>query len=362
MVSLIISLLILFAAACLLIAYKLNKIFSAREKDSSSALYRKFSIVIAAQNEEKNIAGLIGSLSGIDYPLQNIEIIIVDDNSSDGTYNLAVNFAEPYSQIKVLKINEKKLPGKKGVLSFGISNAQNEYILITDADCRPESKWIKKYSCRFSDGFDFLFGIAPFITDESLINKISSFENLRSSLISFAAASIGGPYSASARNLGFRKSSFTALSGYSNVQETLSGDDDLLLREAVKNKMKIGVVPFDGSKVYSFTKSNFRDYVKQKSRHIKTSFHYLPVHKVILSFWHLINIFFLLSPLLFNVNTLFLLLFFVKISFDLILVLTFQKRFGYKFHLVEIIYLQVIYELFLVVNFLGALLKKDVWH
>jgi len=362
MLYLILLLTILFAASCLIIAYHVNKNFTAGQKDYSSAPRKKFSVVIAARNEEKNIPALIGSLAEINYPAENYEVIIADDNSSDRTYSLASKLAEASSHIKILRIDGKELPGKKGVLWFGISKALNEYILITDADCIPERNWLNNYSSKFTEGFDFLFGIAPFIADGSFINKISCFENMRSSLIGFAAASMSIPYSASARNFGFRKSSFISLKGYFNIQETLSGDDDLLLREALKNKMKIGVVPFDGSKVYSFTKSNLTDYIKQRSRHTKTSFYYLPVHKILLSYWHLINIFSLLSPLLLYDNPIFLLLFLTKIFFDLFLVLAFQKKFGYKFNPVEIVYLQIFYELFLVINFFGALLRKDVWR
>ena len=87
-----------------------------------------------------------------------------------------------------------------------------------------------------------LFGIAPFYQKKNLVNKISCFENLRSSVLSFSMASIGLPYTAAARNFGFSKNAFESLGGYSKTKDTKSGDDDLLLREAVKNKLKIGVV------------------------------------------------------------------------------------------------------------------------
>ncbi len=63
-----------------------------------------------------------------------------------------------------------------------------------------------------------------------------------------------------------------------------SGDDDLLLREAVKNKMKIGVVTESGSFVYSETKKTFSEYFQQKARHTQTSFHYLKKHQLSLVF------------------------------------------------------------------------------
>jgi cellulose synthase/poly-beta-1,6-N-acetylglucosamine synthase-like glycosyltransferase len=353
---------ILFILSCLLIAYFVHKNFSGCEKIYQPSFEKKFSILIAAKNEELKIPDLNKSLVKLNYPADKTEIIIADDNSADNTYYSALKTAEPFPHIKVLKAAEKKLPGKKGVLNYALSKTSNEYILITDADCIPERDWVNKYSAKFSEGYNFLFGIAPFIPDGNIINKISCFENMRGSLITFAAAGMGIPYSASARNFGFRKSSFISLNGYFNTRQTLSGDDDLLLREALKNKLKIGTVPFEGSKVFSYTKKNLKDYMRQKSRHTKTSFYYLPLHQILLSFWHLSNIFFLLSPLISIVNPIFFLLFLIKIFSDLFLVLMFQKKFGYGFRPLQIIYLQFFYELFLILNLFGALFKKDKWN
>ena len=352
---------VLFIIGCLLIAYYVFKNFSGQEEDAGYLFDKRFSIVIAAKNEQLLIADLIKSLAKINYPAEKLEILIVDDNSTDCTYQSALKTAEAYFNIKILRADKKKLPGKKGALDYAISNACGEYIMITDADCIPEKEWVKNYSAKFSEGYDLLFGIAPFIAGGNIINKISCFENLRSSLITFAAAGMGIPYSASARNFAFKKSSFLRLNGYFNTLDALGGDDDLLLREALKKKLKIGTVAFNGTKVFSFTKKNLNDYLKQKSRHTKTSFHYLPFHQVLLASWHLVSLFFLFSPLLSAINPLFLSLFFIKISADLLLVLIFQRKFGYGFNPLQIIYLQIFYELFLILNFFNALFRKDNW-
>jgi cellulose synthase/poly-beta-1,6-N-acetylglucosamine synthase-like glycosyltransferase len=323
---LLISLLFIFSS--LTVAYHVYKIFSQTAKETDSFADKNFSIIIAAKNEESNIPALIGSLKNLRYREEKTEIIITDDNSSDNTFNSASEIAALTYNVRVFKAENKKLQGKKGVLDLGISKSSGEYILITDADCIPEPDWINGYCSRFSQGYDLLFGVAPFVPGGNIINKISCFENMRSSLITFAAASLGVPYSASARNLGFRKSSFYSLNGYYNTRETLSGDDDLLIREALRNKLKIGTVTSEGSKVFSCTKNSFKDYFRQKSRHTKTSFYYMPLTQVLLSFWHSINIFFLLSPFLLLINPLFISLFLIKICFDLLLVLKFQKRFG----------------------------------
>jgi cellulose synthase/poly-beta-1,6-N-acetylglucosamine synthase-like glycosyltransferase len=319
------------------------------------------SIIIAARNEAENIPPLINALSKLKYNSSLFEVIIVDDNSPDETYEVADYLTSNMPNFSVIRADNKSLPGKKGVLTAGISRAVFDFILVTDADCIPQKEWLTAYSKKLSLGYDVIFGVAPFYQKESLINNISRFENLRSNLLTFSAASFGIPYSAAARNFGFRKSSFGKLEGYSKTTETLSGDDDLFIREAFKKKMKIGFVEDKDSFVYSSAKEKLKEYLKQKARHTQTSLYYLPVHKWLLGSWHLLNLFFLFSPLLIFINPAFITLFIIKAAVDIVIVYNLQEYFGYDFNPYKIIYLQIFYEIFLIINFLNALRGKIDW-
>jgi len=321
----------------------------------------KFSIIVAAKNEENNLSQLINSLKNQAYPENLFEVIIVNDNSTDNTFEKGNELTSGLNNFAIYKVKEKKYPGKKGALQFGIEKSNNPFILITDADCLPGKNWIKSFSNKFELEYDFIFGPAPFIQANSFINNISCFENLRASLLTLTAAKAGFPYSAAARNFGFRKSSFEELGGYSNTVETLSGDDDLLLREAIKNKLKIGIAVENESLVLSSTVESFNGYLKQKARHTTTSFHYLLIHKILLGVWHLLNILMLLSPALMIFDSKFLIIFLLKLAGDLNVVLTTQRYFGYRFNFMEIFIQQVIYELMLIVNFFNAEFKKTEW-
>ena len=319
------------------------------------------SIIISAKNEANNVYSLFNSLKAIDYPKNIFEIIFVDDNSTDLTFLKAEQFKDELTNLKILKAENKKYSGKKGALSLGISNALNNYILITDADCIVSPCWLKRYSEKFSHGFDFLFGNAPYIYEPGLVNSISRFENLRTFFLSTYAVKLHVPYSVTARNFGFNKTSFDKIKGYENTKETLGGDDDLLIREAIKNKMKIGYIPDKDASVYSRTKKTLKNYLAQKTRHTKTSLYYLPVHKIILGSWHLINLGALFSPLLGFYNKWFFIPFIIKIICDILIVKTNETKSGYRFGSLEIIYLQVIYEFLIVINFMNALFREDKW-
>lgn len=354
----IIFLVLTFLLINLLFYISIKKTFSKKNNHISEL---KFSVVVAAKNEEENIINLIAALDNLDYDKNLYEVIIVDDNSFDKTYEKAFKQIKDKENFLIISAKKKTFPGKKGALTIGIEKAQNDIIMITDADCIPQKDWLKVYSGLFSKGYDFIFGAAPFFKDKSFINKLSCFENIRSSILTFSTAIFGIPYSAAARNFGFKKSSFEKIKGYSNTLETLSGDDDLLLREAVKNKMRIGLATDIYSFVYSKTKDNIKDYLKQKARHTETSLHYLLSHKFLLGLWHLMNLLFLCSPLLIFIDSSFILLFIIKLLTDIVVVSNLQKYFGYDFNPLKISYLQIMYELFLVLHFFIALIRKNDW-
>lgn len=92
------------------------------------------SIIIPARNEQMDIEACVMSLVNQDYP--NLEIIIVDDDSTDNTPYIADNLASKYENIKVLHL--KELPdgwtGKPNALYKGAEKANGIYLLFSDAD------------------------------------------------------------------------------------------------------------------------------------------------------------------------------------------------------------------------------------
>lgn len=321
----------------------------------------KISIIVAAKNEADNLAKLISALKNFNYSKNDYETIIVDDNSDDDTFQIAEELISSLNNFSVVCAKNKKYEGKRGVLDYGISLAKHPFILITDADCTPEKEWLLIASEKFNCECDFIFGNAPFIQKGNIVNKVVCYENFKNSLLAISAANLGFAYTASARNFGFKKSAFEKISGYKNTTDTISGDDDLLLREAVKNKLKVCTFMAQDSFVYSETKDTFKDYLSQRARHTQSSFHYLFKQKMFLALWHLFNIAFILSTLLMFINLFFILPFVFKLTFDLITVLTYQKKLGYKFKIAEVIYLQFLYEIFIIIHFFNAKSGKIEW-
>ena len=87
------------------------------------------SILVPAYNEEVCIQKTIKDLLNLQYPSKKLEIIVIDDGSTDKTYALAKEFQS--SRVKVLT---KKNGGKGTALNYGLNHARGEFIASMDAD------------------------------------------------------------------------------------------------------------------------------------------------------------------------------------------------------------------------------------
>lgn len=101
----------------------------------------KISIIIPSRNEEKFIGDCLNSVIANDYSKDDLEILIVDGASEDGTRDIIKSYARKYSFIKLFD-NPKKI--KAVALNIGIENSRGEYILIMDVHAGYEKDYLSK--------------------------------------------------------------------------------------------------------------------------------------------------------------------------------------------------------------------------
>jgi cellulose synthase/poly-beta-1,6-N-acetylglucosamine synthase-like glycosyltransferase len=106
----------------------------------------KVSIIIPAHNEELCIRDTLQSLIRIDYP--GLEILLVDDGSTDKTYANAEPFAGIYAD-KTVKIFRKPQGGKASALNLAFHYSTGEFIVCMDADSQPASDSVRMLLRRF---------------------------------------------------------------------------------------------------------------------------------------------------------------------------------------------------------------------
>ncbi len=258
-----------------------------KRKLPNTAFNKPVSVLICAKNEAKNLKKHLPHFINQSYP--NFELVLINDRSRDKTLEIMKEFHQQYpTKIKIVDVkeNEQFWGSKKYALTLGIKAASNEYLLFSDADCKPVSEhWISEMTQHFSEK-DIVLGYGAYTkVKKSFLNKLIRFETLLTAIQYFSFAKIGSPYMGVGRNLAYTKSLFFSVNGFADHIKIKSGDDDLFINQvATKNNTTncFSANSFTESK----PKTTFKNWILQKRRHVSTATHYKPVHKFLLGLFY----------------------------------------------------------------------------
>lgn len=243
---------------------------------SSSHPLTRVSVVIAARNEEQNIARTIRDILAQHYPGELLEIIVIDDHSTDNTAEIIRSFAA--EGVKFIKLNtDKPLNSyKKRAISEGIAIATGELIVTTDADCRMGKEWLCSVVSYYEQHGAYMVSSPVIYSEEkSLFEKLQTLEFLY--LIGLGAAAIGNkhPSTCNGANLAYKREVFYEMGGFQGIEDLASGDDELFLHKvAAKYPEKIGFCKSTDAVVYTDAKENLSAFISQRKRWASKSTRY----------------------------------------------------------------------------------------
>lgn len=129
-----------------LVIFWIHIMFLKGDKDIKLKRFPKVSIIVPAYNEEKNIGRTIKSLLNLKYPKDKLQIIVVNDESTDNTAEVVKKFKN------VLLVNNKhKGISKASALNNGLRNANGEFVGCLDADSEVNNDVLLKMLPLFED-------------------------------------------------------------------------------------------------------------------------------------------------------------------------------------------------------------------
>jgi len=184
-------------------------------------------LVVPAYNEGPVIQQALRSLLLLDYP--NYEILIIDDGSSDDTYEKALAVAREDHQVTV-RVITKKNGGKADALNTGMSAARGEFILNMDGDTKLSRNTLRACIRHFDDPrVGAVAGNVKVLNRENLLTRVQALEYVEGLAMARKAQSFMRAVNIIPGPLGmFRKSVLQQAGGYDH--DTFAEDCDLTLK------------------------------------------------------------------------------------------------------------------------------------
>lgn len=226
------------------------------------------SVIVCAHDEEANLRELLPQLLRQDYP--NFEVIVVEDRSNDHTYDFLLQFCQEHPKVKMVRVNylPEHITGKKFALTLGVKAARHDWVLLTDADCRPASdQWIRCMASSMEGQRQIVLGYSPYMVSKGYLNVFIRFESLITSIQFIGWALLGKPYMGTGRNLAYQKSLFLNNKGFNKHLSVTGGDDDLFVNQHA-NASNVAVSIGEQSMIWSVPKETWKSFLHQKLRHL----------------------------------------------------------------------------------------------
>ena len=247
------------------------------------------SIMISAYNEEKYIEKKISNALAVDYPRDNMQVIVISDGSSDRTLELANSFDD--KRLKVIEVVDRR--GKPNALNQGLQHATGDILVFTDANVFFDPLSIQALVEPFSDAdCGAVSGCVELVAMESgeplgegAYMKYERFMQLRESLLHTMVGIDGGMFAIRRKYV-------------SKVPEDIILDDFYLAMRAIANNSRIiyqpqakahELVPASVSQEFrrktriaagGFQVLKYLSFLKQPFKHFKATFFFVS-HKLL---------------------------------------------------------------------------------
>lgn len=229
--------------------------------------YPMVTIAIPAWNEAENIQETIESVLALDYPPDNLEIIVVNDGSTDPTEAVVTQVMEEHEERNIRLVTQLNR-GKGAALNTALRHATGEYFTPMDADSLIRQDALRHMIPRFSD--PTVAAVLPVMKvrePSNLLQKIQWCEYLVSVFYKRLMAAldcvsvIPGPFSA------YRTNVLRDMGGFH--ENNIAEDSEITLR-LQNNHHKI--VQTFSTEVYTKAPRTWRQFYRQRNRWYKGTF------------------------------------------------------------------------------------------
>ncbi len=225
--------------------------------------FRSVSILIPVRNEEGNIGACLESLICQDYPMTQLQFILINDHSTDRTADLANEFKE----VEVLH-QVDGISGKKAAIQKGIAFATGEVIMTIDGDCMVGENWVTSMVRNLANSSNVLVTGPVWMTPDksTFLQKYQEMEQASLNVLTCSGLKSGFLLSANGANMAYPRSLYLSLDPYSDNHQTPSGDDVFFAQKVYQNGGEVRFASQQEAIAYTNPVPELTDFIRQRVR------------------------------------------------------------------------------------------------
>ncbi|MBP6557989.1 MAG: glycosyltransferase [Flavobacterium sp.] len=250
----------------LILGYDKVKTFKRTQVEPKTA----FSIIVPFRNEEKNLPQLLQSFSQLNYPYKLIEIVMVDDFSTDNSERVCIKWRLDHEFLDTTLLENLRLSNspKKDAIGRAVPIIKHDWIITTDADCSVPKNWLLTFDNYIQKhNPEMIVGAVKYKTKNNWFHRFQQLDLLSLQGTTIGSFGIGKPFMCNGANFAYTKKLFKEIGGFDGISKNASGDDVFLLQKATKNNLdKIHYLKNAESIVKTKPENDLFDFFMQRVR------------------------------------------------------------------------------------------------
>ncbi|MGZ9674777.1 glycosyltransferase family 2 protein [Flavobacterium sp. GNP001] len=219
--------LLIYALAIMVLIYGFTKIKTTENFSTSGNT--SFTIVVPFRNEAHNLQILLDSFAKLEYPAHLFEVLLIDDNSTDG-------FQLPDLPFKatILQNHRASNSPKKDAITAAMKRVSTNWVITTDADCTIPKKWLSSLDQYIQNhNVAMIAGAVTYTGNYSFLYHFQQLDLTSLQGATIGSFGIGKGFMCNGANLAYTKAIFEELNGFEGNNSIASGDDVFLLQKAI---------------------------------------------------------------------------------------------------------------------------------
>jgi biofilm PGA synthesis N-glycosyltransferase PgaC len=331
----------------------------------------KTCIIICARNEEHTIEKCLNTIFEQEFDKQLLEIILVNDGSTDNTLLTAQKCFANYTGVFQIMNNANSI-GKKKSITSAIELCKSELIVCRDADTytalrqtQDDGKWLKTIVSFYEQsGKQFIIAPLEIENKNGLINQLQYFENSALAIITGGFTYYKKAFLCNGANLAFTKKIFEKTSGYKSHLGLNSGDDVLFLEDVKKTDPEtVAYLKNSDASVVTYPLKTFNKLFQQKIRWA-SKFDKNPNQTnaflgIIVCLVHLFSLFYLAKPIFaHHIPIIGIIFVFLRVFIDFLLLFLASRYFNKPVKWLWFLPLSVFYSFYVIITAVLSLIVK----